>query len=38
MTVEAAKAWLASHAPELTVIEPQVSTATVADAAAALGV
>lgn len=38
MTVEAAKAWLARHAPELTVIEPQASTATVADAAAALGV
>lgn len=38
MSGESAKAWLAQHAPDLTVIEPEVSTATVAEAAAALGV
>lgn len=32
------KAWLAAHAPELRVIEVEHSTATVAEAAAALGV
>ncbi|RYE01254.1 MAG: YbaK/EbsC family protein [Sphingomonadales bacterium] len=38
MGVEAARAWLAAHAPELRLIEGTASTATVADAAAALGV
>lgn len=38
MTVETARAWLAEHAPELRLIEGAASTATVADAAAALGV
>ena len=32
------KAWLAAHAPDLTLIEVSESTATVAEAAAALGV
>jgi len=36
--VESVRAWLASRAPELRLIEGTASTATVADAAAALGV
>jgi prolyl-tRNA editing enzyme YbaK/EbsC (Cys-tRNA(Pro) deacylase) len=38
MSVESVRAWLAEHAPELPVIEVEQSTATVATAAAALGV
>lgn len=38
MGVESARNWLAEHAPELRLIEGTASTATVADAAAALGV
>jgi prolyl-tRNA editing enzyme YbaK/EbsC (Cys-tRNA(Pro) deacylase) len=38
MTVEAVRDWLALHAPDLAVIETPVSTATVAQAAAAFGV
>lgn len=38
MTLASATAWLAEHAPDLTVIENGMSTATVADAALALGV
>jgi Cys-tRNA(Pro) deacylase len=38
VSVESVRAWLASHAPELQLIEGTASTATVADAAAALGV
>ena len=38
MTLESARAWLAGHAPDLPIIEVAQSTATVADAAAALGV
>jgi prolyl-tRNA editing enzyme YbaK/EbsC (Cys-tRNA(Pro) deacylase) len=35
---EAARAWLAEHAPDIEIIEAHASTATVADAAATLGV
>ena len=38
MSLESARAWLAEHAPEARLIEAHASTATVADAAAALGV
>jgi prolyl-tRNA editing enzyme YbaK/EbsC (Cys-tRNA(Pro) deacylase) len=38
MTLETARAWLAAHAPDLALIDHGVSTATVAEAAAALGV
>ena len=38
MSLESVKAWLAQNAPELRVIEGHGSTATVADAAATLGV
>ena len=38
MSLESVRAWLADHAPELPLIEVEASTATVADAAAALGV
>ncbi|PXA99659.1 cys-tRNA(pro)/cys-tRNA(cys) deacylase [Nostoc sp. 3335mG] len=38
MTIETARAWLDQHAPDLQLIEHGVSTATVAEAAAALGV
>ena len=38
MSVESVRGWLAEHAPELRLIEGTASTATVADAAAALGV
>ncbi|MCW3845966.1 YbaK/EbsC family protein [Sphingomonas sp. LB-2] len=38
MTLETARAWLAEHAPDLGLIDHGVSTATVAEAAAALGV
>jgi prolyl-tRNA editing enzyme YbaK/EbsC (Cys-tRNA(Pro) deacylase) len=38
MSLESVRAWLAAHAPELRLIEAHASTATVADAAAALGV
>lgn len=38
MTLETAQAWLAANAPELTLIDHGVSTATVLEAAAALGV
>jgi prolyl-tRNA editing enzyme YbaK/EbsC (Cys-tRNA(Pro) deacylase) len=38
MSLESARAWLAAHAPDLEIIETQESTATVADAARALGV
>ena len=38
MTLETARAWLAANAPDLSVIEVDQSTATVAEAAAALGV
>jgi prolyl-tRNA editing enzyme YbaK/EbsC (Cys-tRNA(Pro) deacylase) len=38
MTVEAVRAWLAEHAPDLKLIEQSASTATVAEAAATLGV
>jgi prolyl-tRNA editing enzyme YbaK/EbsC (Cys-tRNA(Pro) deacylase) len=38
MSFESVRAWLAANAPELSLIEAHASTATVADAAAALGV
>jgi prolyl-tRNA editing enzyme YbaK/EbsC (Cys-tRNA(Pro) deacylase) len=38
MSLESARAWLAQHAPDLPVIEVATSTATVAEAAEALGV
>lgn len=38
MSLESVRAWLASHAPDLRLIEVAESTATVATAAAALGV
>lgn len=38
MSLESVKAWVATHAPELRLIEAHASTATVADAAATLGV
>lgn len=38
MTFETARAWLGEHAPDLTMIDHGVSTATVREAAAALGV
>lgn len=38
MGVEAVRAWLAVHAPDVRLLESHASTATVADAAAALGV
>ena len=38
MSQESVRAWLADHAPELRLIEGHESTATVADAAATLGV
>jgi prolyl-tRNA editing enzyme YbaK/EbsC (Cys-tRNA(Pro) deacylase) len=38
MSHESVRAWLAEHAPELRLIEGHKSTATVADAAATLGV
>ena len=38
MTLASARTWLAAHAPDLEIIEVQDSTATVAEAAAALGV
>ena len=38
MTLETARAWLAREAPDLALIDHGVSTATVAEAAAALGV
>src|SRR5436305_14514011 len=38
MSAESVRAWLAAHAPELRLIDGHDSTATVADAAAALGV
>src|SRR6185503_16200323 len=38
MSLESVRAWLAEHAPELPIIEVAESTATVATAAAALGV
>ena len=38
MSLESVRAWLAAHAPELRLIEGHASTATVADAAATLGV
>lgn len=38
MSLESVRAWLARHAPELPLIEVAQSTATVAEAAAALGV
>ena len=38
MSLESVRAWLAGHAPELPLIEVEESTATVATAAAALGV
>jgi prolyl-tRNA editing enzyme YbaK/EbsC (Cys-tRNA(Pro) deacylase) len=38
MSLESARAWLAEHAPDLGIIETEESTATVADAARALGV
>ena len=38
MSSESVRVWLAAHAPELRLIEGHQSTATVADAAAALGV
>ena len=38
MSFESVRAWLAEHAPELPIIEVAESTATVATAAAALGV
>jgi prolyl-tRNA editing enzyme YbaK/EbsC (Cys-tRNA(Pro) deacylase) len=38
MTLASARAWLAAHAPDLALIDHGVSTATVAEAAAALGV
>ncbi|WP_338504316.1 YbaK/EbsC family protein [Sphingomonas kaistensis] len=38
MSLESVKSWVAAHAPELRLIEAHGSTATVADAAATLGV
>jgi prolyl-tRNA editing enzyme YbaK/EbsC (Cys-tRNA(Pro) deacylase) len=38
MSLQSVREWLASHAPDLPVIETEESTATVAEAAAALGV
>jgi len=38
MSLDSVRAWLAEHAPELQLIDGHASTATVADAAAALGV
>ncbi|HEV2816329.1 MAG TPA: YbaK/EbsC family protein [Allosphingosinicella sp.] len=38
MSFDSVRAWLAEHAPELRLIDGHASTATVADAAAALGV
>lgn len=38
MSLESARAWLAAHAPDLPIIDVESSTATVAEAAAALGV
>lgn len=38
MSLESVRAWLASHAPDLPIIETEISTATVALAAEALGV
>ena len=38
MGVESVRAWLAEHAPDLPIIEVEQSTATVAEAAKALGV
>ena len=38
MSLESVRAWLAGHAPDLRLIEVEESTATVATAAAALGV
>ena len=38
MSLESARAWLGEHAPDLRLIEVEESTATVAEAAAALGV
>src|SRR5690606_11832279 len=38
MSRESVRAWLAAHAPDLPVIEPGESTATVIEAARALGV
>ena len=38
MSLESVRAWLAEHAPDLPIIEVEESTATVATAAAALGV
>ncbi len=38
MSLETARAWLAKHAPDLPIIEVEESTATVAEAASALGV
>ena len=38
MSLASARTWLAEHAPDWPVIEPEASTATVAEAAAALGV
>lgn len=38
MSFESARAWIAEHAPDLQLIDHGVSTATVAEAAAALGV
>jgi len=38
LTVETVRAWLAEHAPDLSLIEQSASTATVAEAAATLGV
>ena len=38
MSLEAVRAWLAEHAPDVRLIESHDSTATVADAAATLGV
>ena len=38
MSLECVRAWLAEHAPDLRLIEAHASTATVADAAATLGV
>lgn len=38
MSFESARDWLAAHAPEIAIIDQGASTATVAEAAAALGV
>jgi len=38
MSLDSVRAWLAAHAPDLPVIETEESTATVAEAAQALGV